>query len=126
MSRRPLLQHDGIEIARDDHGVPHVRAPDQRGALWGLGWCHAVDRGMQMLLMRILGRGRLAETLDPSDAGVAVDTFFRRMNWSGPMPGDQDEALPPAARALLAAFCDGVNVGFARHLPWEQIGRAHV
>ncbi len=29
-----------------------------------MGHCHAIDRGMQMLIMRILGQGRASELLD--------------------------------------------------------------
>ena len=40
-------------------------APDPEDALadlmWGLGYSHAQDRGMQMLMMRILGRGTAAD-----------------------------------------------------------------
>ncbi|MCK5097243.1 MAG: penicillin acylase family protein, partial [Desulfobacteraceae bacterium] len=46
-------------------------------------YVHARDRGMQMLLMRILGQGRVSEILDSSDDSLQIDIFFRRMNWSG-------------------------------------------
>ena len=49
----------------------------------GQGYAHARDRGMQLLLMRILGPGRLSETLDANDDSLKIDTFFRRINWSG-------------------------------------------
>ena len=85
---------------RDEHGIPQIVADDITGLYWGMGYCHAMDRGMQMLIMRILGQGRAAELLDGSDEMVEVDRFFRRMNWSG---GTAPEAqkLSTEARANL-------------------------
>ena len=70
-----------IDIWRDENGVPHVEADNLVDLYWGQGYVHARDRGMQMLLMRILGQGRLCELIDDSDESLAIDLFFRKMNW---------------------------------------------
>ena len=108
----------GVKLSRDDHGIPHIRAKDLRGAYWGMGYCHARDRGLQILLMRILGQGRAAELLADNDETVEVDRFFRRMNWAG---GAEEEAhkVDPETTALCAAYCDGVDAGLAKRVPWE-------
>ena len=49
---------DGIQIWRDHHGVAHVEAAIEPDLYWGQGFVHATDRGLQILLMRILGQGR--------------------------------------------------------------------
>jgi penicillin amidase len=105
-------------ISRDAHGIPQIVADDVEALYWGMGYCHAMDRGLQMLIMRILGRGSAAELLDGSDEMVEVDRFFRRMNW---MRGVDQEAekLDPAARAACEAYCDGVNARFSKSTPWE-------
>ena len=72
---------DRVNIYRDENGVPHVEAETIADLYWGQGYVHACDRGMQMLLMRIIGQGRLCELLDDSEASLKIDTFFRRMNW---------------------------------------------
>ncbi len=105
-------------LSRDRAGVPRIVAPDLASAHWGMGFCHARDRGLQMLLMRILGQGRAAECLDGSDDVLAVDRFFRRMNWRGGA-GDEIAKLTPATRALVDAYCAGVNARLARRAPWE-------
>ena len=79
---------------------------------------HATDRGLQMLLMRILGQGRASEILDSSDDTLRVDTFFRRMNWKANTQGEID-SLDPSSRRHLEAYCEGVNSVLARHWPWE-------
>ncbi|MDY0002397.1 MAG: penicillin acylase family protein [Polyangia bacterium] len=108
----------GLELTRDEHGVPHVIARDLVAAHWGMGYCHALDRGIQLYLMRVLGQGRAAECLDPSDEMLEVDRFFRRMNWAGRMDGELAK-LDGECRGLLESYCDGVNARLSRKRPWE-------
>jgi penicillin amidase len=103
---------------RDEHGIPQITANDITGVYWGMGYCHAMDRGMQMLIMRILGQGRAAELLDGSDEMVEVDRFFRRMNWSGGL-AEEEKKLSPEARAACEAYCDGANARFSKSVSWE-------
>ena len=79
-----------ISLSRLEDGVPQVEAADLGGVYWGMGYLHALDRGLQMALMRILGQGRAAELLDGSEEMVEVDRFFRRMNWSGHVAAELD------------------------------------
>ena len=109
---------EDVQIWRDRHGIPHVEAENEPDLYWGQGYVHATDRGLQMLLMRILGQGRLAELLDSSDAALEADVFFRRMNWSG-QTQRQIDALTPRARDYLDRYCQGANAAFAKRRPWE-------
>ncbi len=117
----------GVRIFRDRHGVAHVEAEgdDLAGVCWGMGYCHALDRGLQMLLTRILGQGRACELLDGSDAMLEVDRFFRRMGWSEDIAA-QVEGVDEESRALVDAYCRGVNARLSRRWPWELrlLGRA--
>ena len=103
---------------RDEHGIPQIVTDDIIGLYWGMGYCHAMDRGLQMLVMRILGQGRAAELLDGSDEMVEVDRFFRRMNWSGGV-AEEAKKLSAEAHAACEAYRDGVNARFAESKPWE-------
>lgn len=94
------------EIWRDKHGVPHIEAQDESSLYWGQGYVHARDRGLQMLLMRILVQGRASEYLDSSDATLDIDRFFRRMNWGGDVETGC-VALTSDAREHLEHYCDG-------------------
>jgi len=109
---------DGVNLTRDEHGIPHIQAGDLAGAYWGMGYAHARDRAMQMGLMRLLGQGRVAECLDASDESVEIDRFFRRMNWSENTAAQVD-ALTPETSALVNAYCTGVNARFSETRPWE-------
>lgn len=105
-------------IWRDRHGVCHVSGKDKAGVFALMGYAHGRDRGMQVLLMRILGQGRAAEILDASDDIVAIDKFFRRMNWGG-KTDEQINQLSDEAKTVLDAYVDGVNQAFAEKIPWE-------
>src|SRR5512134_2859745 len=72
-----------IHIVRNEHGVPHVRAATEPDLYRGLGYCHATDRSLQMLLTRILAQGRGSELLAATDEMLQLDTFFRRLNLAG-------------------------------------------
>ncbi len=86
MSRpdRPLAGTSGpIRLGRDEHGVAIIEARSRDDAIRGLGYCHARDRGLQMLFVRILGRGQGSRWLEGSDRMLAIDRYFRRMDFLG-------------------------------------------
>jgi len=115
-SRKPFSiaspKPEGLTIIRDDAGVPHIEATDLKGAMWGDGYCHALDRGTQLLMMRILGQGRLCELLSDTDESLDIDRFFRRANWHNNLDA-QVALLDPQSLSQAQAYCDGVNAGFA-------------
>jgi penicillin amidase len=107
-----------VTIDRDENGVVHVGATRLVDLHFGFGWAHAYDRGMQMLLMRILGKGRASELLESSEEMLRVDTFFRRMNWTAGAGGHR-RALSTEAFECAEAYADGVNSCLQEHVPWE-------
>src|SRR5260370_26284405 len=52
-----------IRITRDDSGVPHIAAANDRDASFALGFAHAQDRPFRMDMMRRLGAGRPPQPL---------------------------------------------------------------
>lgn len=109
---------NSYKIWRDESGIPHIEAATVVGMYKGQGYAHGRDRGMQLLLMRILGQGRLSETLDASDDSLKIDMFFRRMNWSG-NTGHHIDNLSGGSRALIEAYCAGINQALAEKIPGE-------
>ena len=114
--RAPTPAH--VKLGRDEHGVVHVQADALSGLYWGMGYSHALDRSLQLVLMRILGQGRAAELLEGSDEMVEIDRFFRRMNWAGHV-GQELAALDEQTRALVEAYCEGLNARLSAKRPWE-------
>jgi len=106
------------KIWRDKHGVCHVEGQDKTEIFGLMGYAHGKDRGMQILLMRILGQGRASELLDSSDEVLEIDKFFRRMNWIGSI-SSEIEKFSTEAKEVTDAYCKGVNRAFAEKIPWE-------
>lgn len=101
-----------LTIQRNDSGVPVIRAKSFKDALWGSGYAHAIDRSTQLLMMRILGQGRLCELLADTDESFQIDHFFRKANWTSSL--DEEVAkLDGPSLAVCQAYCDGVNAGLA-------------
>jgi penicillin amidase len=107
-----------IQLERDTQGVAHITASDLYDALMGLGFCHAYDRGTQMLLVRILGQGRACEQLRDSPALLNSDRFFRLWNLSADV-AREEAALSDRARLAIQAYCEGANLCYSGRPPWE-------
>jgi penicillin amidase len=108
-----------VRIERNEQGVAQISAEDLDDTWLGLGFCHARDRGLQILFVRILGRGEASQRLGATDELLALDRFFRRMNFHRDGPGEFD-ALSPRARKGVEAYCRGINLAFEHgHYPWE-------
>lgn len=107
-----------MKIRRDRRGVVHVEGKDLADVFMGMGYAHGKDRALQMLLMRILGRGQGSEFLEASDEMLGIDIFFRKMNWADHM-AQELEILTPDIRNICGAYCEGANRAFSESIPWE-------
>jgi penicillin G amidase len=116
--RLPSSAPAGLSITRDASGVPHIEAAQLEDVLWGLGVCHALDRGLQLLLTRIIGQGRASEHLAASADTLELDRFFRRLNCSGGVEAELGR-LEPRSRVRLEAYSAGINAQLQRSVPWE-------
>lgn len=109
-----------VEIARDAHGIPHIRAESMHDAYVALGYAHAQDRLFQMEAMRRSAAGRLAEVVGSSAVGID-----RRMRTFGiyRLAESDAEALPPDVREAYEAYASGVNAFLAERprLPPELL-----
>jgi acyl-homoserine lactone acylase PvdQ len=72
-----------LEILRDEYGVPHIYARTAAGAAFGSGYAQAVDRGEQLL-----------KNLKSAERNGVSST------------------LSPRMRAIVEAYCAGVNAYF--------------
>jgi len=103
-----------VEILRDTHGIPHLRAGSTGDAWFALGFVHAQDRLFQMELTRRRALGRAAEWLG---AGAAeADILVRRLGMEAACRRDH-AALGDAARAMLDSYAAGVNAFIASGAP---------
>lgn len=109
-----------VELVRDTWGVAHVFAETDAGAMYGLGYACAEDRAFQMYYNLRIIQGRLAEVVgDRPSARRRESAVFndRKMRTFGFYRAAKVAAanLDADAKAMLAAYCDGVNDSVAKH-----------
>lgn len=107
-----------VDVFRDEWGIAHIRARSEADAHFALGVVHVQDRLFQMELNRRRALGRAAEWLGPEAA--AGDMLCRRLGMEAACRRDH-AALGSPAKAMLAAYCAGVNahLGSGAALPPE-------
>ncbi len=103
---------DRVSVRRNALGMPLIEARNEHDALFALGYVHAGDRLSQMVGMRLMAEGRLAEMLGP---GVLdIDRFMRAMSLR-----KQAESLyrqaSPRLRQDFEVYARGVNAYLFRH-----------
>ncbi|HEX9971514.1 MAG TPA: penicillin acylase family protein, partial [bacterium] len=102
-----------IIIQRDNHGVPIISASNREDLCFGIGYAHAWDRMVQMMLVRAIAQGRASEKFAGSDELIAVDKFMRWIHFEKDI--DLEIAkLDPDVKKELEAYCQGVNTALAR------------
>src|SRR5688572_28035651 len=110
----PKASYGKIELIQDTWGIPHVFADTDAGAMYGLGYATAEERGFQMTYNLRIIQGRLAEIVgarqrgNRSETAVDNDRKMRTFGWA--RAADRTAAnLDRGTRQLLEAYCDGVN-----------------
>jgi penicillin G amidase len=112
----PGLEGPG-QIDRDGNGIAHIRAGSRHDLFLLQGWVHAQDRLFQMDTRRRQADGTLAELLGP--AALPTDVQLRTIGLHRAAARSLP-ALSADARAVLAAYADGINAWVAANpLPPE-------
>ncbi|GGJ79341.1 penicillin acylase family protein [Pseudomonas matsuisoli] len=94
------------DVRRNAMGMPLIEAPNFHDALFALGYVHASDRLSQMIGMRALAQGRLAETAGP---GVLdIDRFMRTVNLRSSAEVMYRNASP-RLKQFFEVYARGVN-----------------
>ena len=96
----------------------HAAAADDFALATAYGYAHAHDRALQMLLVKVIGQGRLCELLDDSPASLVIDLFMRK-NLFAACSEEEAAALGGRARELAEAYATGVNARLEHGRPWE-------
>ena len=96
----------GVQIERDEHGIPTVRAQSVEDAAFGLGVVHAQDRLWQLETHRRIGSGRLAEAFGAG--AVDSDRFLRALGVRRAAQA-QWAQLGAESKRVLEAYAAGIN-----------------
>ncbi|HKJ67301.1 MAG TPA: penicillin acylase family protein, partial [bacterium] len=104
--------HDAITIQRTSHGIPQITASNREDLCYGIGYVHAVDRLVQMMMVRAIARGRASEYFLGSEDLISLDTFMRWLHLEYRIQ-EEVEKLSPDVRSELDAYCTGLNTALA-------------
>lgn len=109
---------DGSEIRmrRTTGGVVEIWGQDDVELARGMGFAHAHDRMVQMMLARLVGQGRLSECIKSDDETLAIDIAMRQMGFASSAQADVDGCSERAA-AIGRGYCAGVNEYLSRFRP---------
>jgi penicillin amidase len=108
-----------VEVLRDAHGVPHIRAQSVADALFAQGYVTAQDRLWQMDLSRRKAEGGLSEIF--GDRTLRLDIESRTLGFPQ-VAGRALADLSPDERRVLDSYTRGVNAFIESHrdrLPLE-------
>jgi penicillin amidase len=114
----PHREYGKVELMRDTWGIPHVFSDTDAGAMYGLGYATADQRGFQMTYNLRIIQGRLAEVVGERQRGsrketsVDHDRQMRTIGWSRAAARTAANLGMPTHK-LLEAYCEGVNDSFA-------------
>lgn len=114
-----------ISIRRNALGMPLIETTTFHDALFGLGYIHATDRLSQMVSLRLMAQGRLAEMAGPGV--LEIDRFMRAVNLRGSAEVLYRESSPRMKR-FFEVYARGVNAYLFRHrdkLPMELAAAEH-
>jgi penicillin amidase len=110
---------ESVEVLRDRWGIAHIYAKNDHDLFFAQGYVAAQDRLFQIELWRRQAAGEMAEVFGPDH--VAGDRFARLLKYRGDMEAEW-QSYSPDARAIAAAFTQGINAGidqFGDKLPIE-------
>lgn len=99
-----------VEIARDELGVPTVRAANRSDAARALGFLHGQERFFQMDLLRRQAAGELAELFG---AALLPTDRSHRLHRLRSVAQRVIAAAPPEEKTIVEAYAAGVNAGLA-------------
>ena len=108
-----------VDVSRDAHGVPHIRAQSIADALFAQGYVTAQDRLWQMDLSRRKAEGTLSEIF--GDRTLRMDIESHTLDFAGVAERALAE-MSPDEHCLLSAYARGINVfieSHRDHLPLE-------
>lgn len=103
---------DKVTVARDEFGVPHIKAENEYDLFFAQGFVHAQDRLWQMDLSRRAGEGRLSEVLGSST--IKFDKMLKTVGFER-IAEQLEQHLSPKSKEILRAYSDGVNAYIVSH-----------
>lgn len=107
---------ENITIVRDKWGVPHIYAPKDEGAAYGLAWASAEDNFHLIQENLLPVKGRLAEAKGKD--GAIKDVFAHLINVHDLVDANYETDISEKFKRVLEGYAAGIN-SYAKHYPDE-------
>jgi acyl-homoserine-lactone acylase len=106
------INPNNITIARDSFGVPHIFAPTDPEAAYGLAWAHAEDDFNTLQLVVLSGKAKLGSAIGKkgAEADYVVNLLRCRQ-----IVDEQWNTLSPDFIALIKGYVAGLNAYAKTH-----------
>ncbi|MBH3405555.1 penicillin acylase family protein [Pseudomonas glycinae] len=101
-----------VSVRRNAMGMPLIESNSFHDALFALGYVHASDRINQMVTLRLLAQGRLAEMSGSSM--LDADRYMRAVNLKK-SAGELYKASSPRLKRFFEVYARGVNAYLFRY-----------
>ena len=101
-----------VSIRRNELGMPLIEASNFHDTLFAIGYVHASDRLSQMVGMRLMAEGRLAEMAGPG--ALDIDRFMRAVNLKKSAEVLYRNASPQLKK-FFEVYARGVNAYLYRY-----------
>jgi acyl-homoserine-lactone acylase len=101
-----------VSVRRNAMGMPLIESNTFHDALFSLGYVHASDRINQMVTLRLLAQGRLAEMSGASM--LDADRYMRAVNLKK-SAGELYKASSPRLKRFFEVYARGVNAYLFRY-----------
>ena len=101
-----------VSVRRNAMGMPLIESNSFHDALFALGYVHASDRITQMVTLRLLAQGRLAE-MSGADL-LDADRYMRAVNLKK-SAGELYKASSPRLKRFFEVYARGVNAYLFRY-----------
>ena len=102
-----------IQIARDTFGVPHIFAPTDAEAAYGLAWAHSEDDFRNIQLAMLAAKGMLGRV--EGVEGALFDFGLQFLSIDSLVDARYEKDLTPGFRKVLEGFAQGLNDYAAQH-----------
>lgn len=102
----------GASVRRNDMGAPLIESSNFHDALFSMGYVHAVDRIGQMVAMRLLAQGRMAELAGPE--ALDIDRLMRATQLKQ-TAGQLYADASPRLQRFFEVYARGVNAYLFRY-----------
>jgi penicillin amidase len=108
-----------FQMRRTREGVVEMWGANDFALATALGFAHGLDRMLQLMLVRLVGQGRLTACLKNNPENLEWDRQFRELRLSADAQEDVQN-LSEGAHRLVSSYCAGLNYRLKNHgAPWE-------